>query len=367
MNIFWVGSLITCAKKRGPPTHALLVIRESANWRNAAWWRAVQQAAEIGGKKRRVFSPEWRHAVQGEKPLHFDDPFVFCFGEKWAEVFADVDKDELKKLRSEFFVRGVDFVGSQQLWKPSEARKEPISLENRVPKDKPMPMTYLYPWDQHDGHVRVQILGDSQVACSWLNCTYAFAQGSVNFKNTYRIFQDALFEGWNRYHYIAKDVCSDFCLFLHRKHNTIADACATSGIDGFGSVQMGKGHLRHGSKTGRDWKFIRVWFDGGFHDNKMGAGVVVQVAEDYDENERLPNFELLFKFGTRLRSPGIGNSMVAETCAAGLGLIALFEVLHSMHTPQHSLTWTPYCRPDCRSICGRKCMRAIEDLLHSLG
>ena len=102
-----------------------------------------------------------------------------------------------------------------------------------------------------------------------------------------------------------------------------------------------------------------------FHSNKMGAGVVVEVASDFDHVEMLPTFRLLFKFGTRLRSRVTGNSKVAESCAVGLALLSLFEVLHIRST-QQPLTWTPHCRPQPRTEYGRICWRAIEDLLDSL-
>ena len=97
----------------------------------------------------------------------------------------------------------------------------------------------------------------------------------------------------------------------------------------------------------------------------MGAGVVVEVATEFDHVNMLPKFELLCKFGTRLRSKSIGNSMIAETCAVGLALVSLFEVLH-IRSIQQPLTWTPFCRPQSNTENGRICWRAIENLLDSL-
>ena len=159
---------------------------------------------------------------------------------------------------------------------------------------------------------------------------------------------------------------SHFVQFLHRDHNTVADAMATSEVESFGCTHVGKGFAQHKMRTeGGEWKYVRIWFDGGFHSNKMGAGVVVEVASDFDHVEMLPTFRLLFKFGTRLRSRVTGNSKVAESCAVGLALLSLFELLHIRST-QQPLTWTPYCRPQPRTEYGRICWRAIEDLLDSL-
>ena len=66
-----------CKLFRGSLTVEVLVMRDIAIWRNQFWWKSVQT---VGEKKRRILSPEWRHAIVGKKTSAVGRPVLFCLG-----------------------------------------------------------------------------------------------------------------------------------------------------------------------------------------------------------------------------------------------------------------------------------------------
>ena len=95
----------------------------------------------------------------------------------------------------------------------------------------------------------------------------------------------------------------------------------------------------------------------------MGAGVWIEAATKLKAYSQLPDWEFVCGFGTRLKTDCLerkGNSMIAETCAGGLALCLLFEVLNVSF-----IEWSPYMRPRPRCAHSLLCWKACESLLDS--
>ena len=204
--------------------------------------------------------------------------------------------------------------------------------------------------------MRVQIMGDSKVACSWLNGQLKFAPRNRICKHVFSAFQQMLFDAWIQFDFVARTQCFHFASVLHRDFNLVADKYASSGVDSFGTIDVGRFDLR-----ARRPKYLRVWFDGGYHDKRMGAGVWIEAATKLKAKSQLPDWEFVCGFGTRLKTDCLerkGNSMIAETCAGGLALCLLFEVLNGPF-----IEWSPYMGPRPRCAHSLLCWKACESLL----
>ena len=95
----------------------------------------------------------------------------------------------------------------------------------------------------------------------------------------------------------------------------------------------------------------------------MGAGVWIEAATKMKPGSHHPHWEFICGFGTRLKTDCLekkGNSMIAETCAGGLALCLLFEVLSNTY-----IEWSPYMRPRPRCAHSKLCWKACESLLNS--
>ena len=93
-------------------------------------------------------------------------------------------------------------------------------------------------------------------------------------------------------------------LFSHvqRDFNKQADALATEGVLAFGRVERGRW------RTSDRATFLRVWFDGGCREGKMGAGVRLEAGCSLGLDGR-PNWELVVGFGVKLVG-GLGKNTI---------------------------------------------------------
>ena len=203
-----------CKLFRGSLTVEVLAMRDIAIWRNQFWWKSVQT---VGEKKRRILSPEWRHAIVGKKPLQWEDPFCFVWGPEWIQVIREACSDQIVKMRADFVQGGLDFVGNFEIWKRKTKPNEPIviQLEKELPLVDLRPRPDLLPWlSTNEGIVRVQIMGDSKVACSWLNGQFKFAPRNRIYKHVFSAFQHILLDAWIQFDFVARTQCSHFASFF---------------------------------------------------------------------------------------------------------------------------------------------------------
>ena len=140
---------------------------------------------------------------------------------------------------------------------------------------------------------------------------------------------------------------------MHRDSNKQADALATEGVLAFGRVERGRWR-----KSDRA-KFLRVWFDGGCREGKMGAGVRLEAGSSLGLDGR-PNWELVVGFGVKLVG-GLGkraDSGIAEAVGCGLSVCILWELLSGCE-----IVFTPHCNVCWTCEHAKKVWQAIEDLL----
>ena len=203
-----------CKLFRGPATVEILVMRDVAIWRNQSWWRTLQA---VGEKKRRVESPQWRHAIVGKKPLQWEDPFCFVWGPGWIDVIREASSETLACMRNEFIQGGLDFVGNFSIYKGNVKKSEltPIQLVKEIPLEDTRPRPDFLTWSAtFEDTTRIQIMGDSKVACSWLNGQFRFAPANRLYKHMFHAFQQGLLDAWTHLNFASRTNTSHFAIFF---------------------------------------------------------------------------------------------------------------------------------------------------------
>lgn len=325
------------------PAHndnCLRFVQKALREKNSFWWHELQILA-TGAKRQK-----WRHSTAGKRTKRWEDVFVHILGDEWHGKLSS-------KHVNDFVVEAYAYIhiilekkGPKPYGAPDDPKiDEPPAKSARIirPQD-------CLEWsnDIKEREGRVLIVGDNKFVCNTANGHCKFGA----FQQTFLCFINVLFGRWKHSRLYARDANSDYLFHAKRDNNKGADALATAGVLSFGKMLWGPVRSRH------NICFIRGHFDGGFRDNVMGCGVILEGATRLVKGQ--PEWKVICEVGTRIGCGG--NAAISEMCGFLFCFAAICDFWES-----GGVVISPYCSVVPQSRASLDIVCAIDELLTSAG
>ena len=312
-----------------PPSCAPLgLIKTILEWRDSVWWKSCQTVAEDMQVR-----TGWRHARPGGLRTRWDEIFLDTFGEDWRKVIsAKMTPFEWKTLSAQFVVQGhnhckMELSAPPIVQLPDQDFQPPAKKEKRA-----LPPTWYSESFISNKSFHIEINGDSGSVISWLNGQNP-CDGPA--RPIVLVLRQMLQSIWLSSNFGAMAPQLNFGKWIPRDYNTIADSMATTAIE-FGPRMIQNCAVRSRARL------FRVFFDGGFRENVMGAGWHLQQSWSREDDGtpiwvQGPQVAVrvhpsMFKFAVP------ANSTIAETVACWEATSAILHALIHGH-----VAISPHC------------------------